>query len=53
MDTVGQNQKLIEHYRNSGFEFLGFSKLTATDQLPAHYHNASVSLFQLDVRTKL
>lgn len=52
MDTVGQNEKLIEHYGNCGFEFLGLSRLTATEGLPTHYHNATVSLFQLDVNTK-
>ena len=52
MDTVGENEKLIEHYGNCGFEFLGLSKLTASDELPAHYHNATVSLFQLDVTAR-
>lgn len=52
MDTVNKNDKLIEHYGNCGFEFLGLSKLTATGRLPAHYHNATVSLFQLDVRAQ-
>jgi predicted GNAT family N-acyltransferase len=51
MDTVGKNEKLIEHYGNCGFEFLGLSKLITTDGLPAHYHNATVSLFQFDVKT--
>ncbi len=50
MDTVGKNEKLIEYYGNCGFEFFGLSQLTATDGLPAHYHNATVSLFQLDVK---
>ena len=50
MDTVGQNEKLIEHYGNCGFKFLGLSKLSETGELPAHYHNATVSMFQLDVK---
>jgi hypothetical protein len=49
MDTVGENHKLIEHYTGCGFEFLGLSHLTDTEGLPAHYHNAVVSLFQLKV----
>ena len=53
MDTVGQNEKLIEHYKNCGFEFLGLSKLTTTDGLPVHYHNATVSLFQFDVNDRI
>lgn len=52
MDTVGKNEKLIEHYENCGFTFLGLSKLTATDVLPAHYDNATVSLFQIDVKAQ-
>lgn len=47
MDTVGENKKLIDHYKNSGFDFLGLSKLKNTEGLPQHYHNATVSLFEL------
>ena len=53
MDTVNKNEKLIEHYGNCGFTFLGLSKLTTTDGLPEHYHNATVSLFQLDVKAQI
>jgi hypothetical protein len=49
MDTVGENIDLINHYKKCGFEFLGLSKLTNTIGLPAHYHNATVSLFQITV----
>ena len=49
MDTVGENLKLIEHYTSCGFNFLGLSKLTNTNGLPEHYHNAVVSLFELKV----
>ncbi len=49
MDTVGENLKLIEHYTDCGFDFLGFSQLTNTDGLPQHYHNAVVSLFEFKV----
>lgn len=47
LDTVGDNRKLIEHYTKCGFDFLGLRKLNHTDGLPAHYHNASVSLFEI------
>ncbi len=50
MDTVGNNQKLIEHYKNCGFKFLEFSKLKNTTGLPAHYQNATVSLFEIDLK---
>jgi ribosomal protein S18 acetylase RimI-like enzyme len=50
LDTVGENQKLIEHYQRNGFNFLGLSKLKNTKGLPAHYNNAVVSLFELHVK---
>ena len=49
MDTVGENQGLISYYTKCGFEFLGLKKLDNFDDLPAHYHDASVSLFQLKI----
>jgi GNAT superfamily N-acetyltransferase len=47
MDTVGENFGLINHYKKCGFDFLGLSELKNTTGLPAHYHNATVSLFQM------
>ena len=47
MDTVGNNEKLIEYYKRCGFDFLGFSKLKHFTGLPAHYHNAFVALFEI------
>ena len=47
LDTIGDNIKLIEHYQKCGFTFLGVLKLKNTDGLPAHYHNAEVSLFEM------
>ncbi len=47
MDTVGENVKLIEHYKKCGFNFLGLLKLNNTKGLPQHYDNAIVSLFEL------
>lgn len=47
MDTVGENTGLINYYQKCGFDFLGLSKLNSTDNLPAHYHKATVSLFQM------
>lgn len=49
MDTVGENRGLISHYGRHGFDFIGLSKLELTDRLPEHYHNATVSLFQIDL----
>jgi GNAT superfamily N-acetyltransferase len=47
MDTVGDNPGLISYYSKCGFDFLGLLKLQNTDGLPAHYKNATVSLFQI------
>ncbi len=49
LDTVGENKGLIEHYTKCGFDFLGLKKLCNTADLPAHYHNATVSLFEIRV----
>ncbi len=49
MDTVGDNPGLIAYYRTCGFNFLGLSKLKNTVGLPAHYDNATVSLFEMKV----
>ncbi len=37
LDTLGNNTKLIEHYTNAGFTFLGIRHLTKTATLPLHY----------------
>lgn len=47
MDTVGDNPGLIDYYTKCGFDFLGLLKLKNTAGLPAHYDNATVSLFQM------
>lgn len=47
MDTCGENLRLIQHYQNCGFEFLGIKKLEDASNLPAHYHNADVCYFEI------
>ena len=49
MDTCGDNQKLIKHYTNCGFDFLGMVRLKNADELPSHYQDADVCLFQINV----
>jgi GNAT superfamily N-acetyltransferase len=49
MDTVGDNTGLIYHYTQCGFDFLGLWKLKNTTGLPAHYHKATVSLFEIAI----
>ena len=47
MDTVGDNQGLIDYYQRCGFSFLGLDQLEDTEGLPAHYDKATVSLFEI------
>lgn len=49
LDTCGENQKLISHYCNAGFNFLGMKKLKDATGLPAHYENADVCYFEMEV----
>jgi ribosomal protein S18 acetylase RimI-like enzyme len=50
LDTIGKNEGLIAHYTACGFTYLGLAELANTTGLPAHYHQAAVSLFELPVR---
>lgn len=47
LDTLGNNSKLIAHYCNSGFNFLGMFDLEDTQGLPDHYHNTPACLFEI------
>lgn len=49
LDTVGENEGLIQHYQKFGFGFLGLYELSNTDQLSAHYHHKPVSLFEMQI----
>ena len=49
LDTLGNNVKLIEHYKNAGFNFLGMFNLKNTEGLPKHYHNAPACLFEINL----
>jgi hypothetical protein len=49
LDTVGLNENLIAHYEKCGFTFLELTRLKNTVGLPAHYHNADISLFELKI----
>jgi RimJ/RimL family protein N-acetyltransferase len=49
MDTVGNNQGLIAYYEKCDFNFLGLLKLKDTTGLPAHYKDATVSLFEIEL----
>ena len=47
MDTVGENKGLINYYQKCGFDYLGLLKLKNTANLPIHYYDATVCLFQM------
>jgi ribosomal protein S18 acetylase RimI-like enzyme len=47
LDTLGNNVKLISHYTNAGFQFLGMFDLKNTTGLPDHYHNVPACLFEI------
>ena len=47
LDTLGNNVRLIEHYTNAGFHFLGIFELKDTTGLPDHYHNVPACLFEI------
>lgn len=49
MDTCGQNDRLINHYKNAGFNFLGIKRLKNSSQLQAHYQNAEVCFFEIEL----
>lgn len=49
MDTCGQNDRLIKHYKNAGFQFLGMKKLQDASGLQEHYQNADVCYFEIEL----
>jgi ribosomal protein S18 acetylase RimI-like enzyme len=53
LDTLGNNTKLIDHYTNAGFDFLGLFQLNNTKGLPGHYQNNNpVCLFEINLNSK-
>lgn len=50
LDTIGGNEKLINHYQKCGFNYLGLTKMETFENLPEHYHNATVSLFEIPIK---
>lgn len=51
LDTLGNNDRLIKHYTNAGFEFLGMFDLADTEALPDHYNNVPACLFEINLNT--
>lgn len=49
LDTLDKNDRLIAHYKNAGFDFLGMFEMKDTSGLPAHYQEKPVALFQIKI----
>lgn len=49
LDTLGDNKRLIRHYTEAGFDFLGMFDMKSTEGLPSHYNGEPVCLFQIKV----
>lgn len=49
MDTCGQNDRLINHYKSCGFEFLGMHRLKDSNGLQEHYQDAEVCFFEIEL----
>tara|TARA_R110002074_G_scaffold39190_1_gene105504 strand:+ start:5765 stop:6283 length:519 start_codon:yes stop_codon:yes gene_type:complete len=52
LDTIGDNTRLITHYCNCGFNFLGMFELPNVDELPPHYKEGPACLFEIDLAKK-
>jgi hypothetical protein len=46
MDTWGDNQRLVNYYISCGFQHIGNRQLGEAPELPAHYNNANLALFE-------
>jgi len=49
MDTGGKNERLIKHYTNCGFTFLGIKRLDNSPALQKHYRNADICYFEIEL----
>ncbi len=49
LDTCGRNDRLINHYQNCGFNFLGIKRIKDSSELPSHYHDAEVCYFEIEL----
>ena len=47
LDTAANNPGLVNYYQKCGFTYLGDTYVDESDDLPAHYQNASFALFEI------
>jgi GNAT superfamily N-acetyltransferase len=46
MDTWGDNKRLVDYYVKSGFRYIGDRRLGVVLDLPPHYSNTNLALFE-------
>jgi len=49
IDTWGSNKELINYYIRAGFRHVGYIELGEAPELPAHYNNLRLAIFETDV----
>ncbi len=52
IDTWGSNKELINYYIRAGFRHIGFKDMDEAPDLPAHYNNLRLALFETDVELR-
>ena len=50
IDTWANNEALTDYYRKLGFEWIGKKQLPPTSDLPEHYNNIEVNLFEMKLK---
>ncbi|GAC1375092.1 MAG: GNAT family N-acetyltransferase [Aquirhabdus sp.] len=46
MDTWADNAKLVNYYKQCGFHYIGDKQLGEVSELPPHYNNTKLALFE-------
>jgi len=49
IDTWGSNKSLINYYIDAGFRHIGYKDMGESPDLPAHYSNLRLAIFETDV----
>lgn len=49
IDTWGSNKELINYYVRSGFRHIGYREMGDAPDLPSHYNNLRLAIFETDV----
>jgi ribosomal protein S18 acetylase RimI-like enzyme len=52
LDIAGENLGLIKLYTRNGFNFLGAVELENPKDLPSHYANKKICLFEIELTSK-